>query len=210
MWIEIVETHIGEAGSFLKGENRDVPNQVVDQLPEGSWRPSTAPWERQVDPLQKQIDQAHANFRKSQQDLIRQRQALSDLTGERDVLLPEIEKLDRALKKTKNQNDPRLLLHRQILNAEIESRGGRIELANHDIADLESLVARAQKRLESLQKQKDKTNEKPETSKPEAKAEGADDVEGQATAAVETGDGVPNEVNSDQQSAVGQELKAES
>ena len=180
MWIEILTTYNGPLGQFSKGENRDVPPEVANQLPKKSWRKSCAPWERNVDPLQQQIDAAHANFRRAQQDLIRERQALTDLIVNKDNLVLEIAEIEGVVKKGGKENkNKRLLLERQVRNAEAKFIAAMIELARLDTADLESVVARAQKILESLQKQKGETNDqKPETPKPETKAEGADDPEG--------------------------------
>ena len=62
MYIEILKTHIGELGTFMKGEARDVPDAIVKQLPQGSYETAVAPHERGVDMAAREKDELNQEF----------------------------------------------------------------------------------------------------------------------------------------------------
>ena len=157
MWIEILKTYVGPLGSFLKGETRDFPPETARQLPKKSWKRALAPWEQQTDSLQKEIDDAHNQFRTCQQALIKDREELSGLEAKLKKLQPQLDKLDAIVKRDKKKKKgvgPRVLLMQKIMNAERAQLVSGIKLAKLDIEEAETWVKKSAKLLKQRQAKK--------------------------------------------------------
>lgn len=103
MWIKILETDIGPQGTFIKGEIRNVGDEVVKELPKNIYQETLPPWERSRDQLTISIEAAESEFKKLQAEAnvaLDLQQTTLQKAKEYDVRVARLEQVVRQSKKS--------------------------------------------------------------------------------------------------------------
>ncbi len=102
MYIKFKITYSGELGFFEAGTKKDLPESIVDQLPEKYYEETCPPWEEKIDPDMIARDNAHQDFLRLQSDANTLRLRLEEADAKLDTLVPMAAKAQENKSKKKN------------------------------------------------------------------------------------------------------------